>query len=103
MLVITPRQMTMLEKARTDSFRDQLLQQLAPRERRAEAVSYALASADRFGLRRECDVARLAELLCASGDSPESGLPREALSILCTYGLAPEEKLSRFARWIGQP
>jgi hypothetical protein len=67
-----------------------------------ELVDYALDNASEFGLPTERALLRLTEALAACFAAPQAAieLPVPALSILLRHGMAPDEKLLRFEKWV---
>jgi len=65
----------------------------------ARVVEQGLEQSTRFGLTTEAQVARFTEILLLQLAGLGEVLPKQALAILLSYGLDPNEKLDRFERW----
>ncbi|HWC96384.1 MAG TPA: hypothetical protein VG456_06540 [Candidatus Sulfopaludibacter sp.] len=112
MLTIRAEQMKAFQQARRQEFYRKLELHLAAipdiqalgwnEERIRSEVEKAVAQAAEFQLKRESEVARLAEIFCTRLDG-FSGKPvdPEGLNILYAYGVAPKEKFRRFEEYLG--
>jgi hypothetical protein len=109
MLVIRAAQMAALQQDIIDRFKLRLYQylmtflaskgnQISPQALRKE-IDTGMVQRHEFGMDRQCDVARLFEIVCGSGHSFAAGLPKDALNILWAYRVDPELKLTRLAEW----
>ncbi|RFP19562.1 MULTISPECIES: hypothetical protein [unclassified Duganella] len=111
MFTVRKDQMIVLEAMALENFMVRLRTQLAGTEDGAatagranadallQEVQAGVALARSFHLKTERDVAALVTMLKNHLGSCAPDLPRPALSILTTWGVAPEDKLRRFAEW----
>lgn len=109
MLVIRNAQMAALRQDIVDRFKFRLEQHLASfldskdirisAEALRKEIDTGLAQRDQFGLDRQCDIARLFEIVCGSRHTFTAGLPKDAMNILWAYRVDPELKLTRLADW----
>jgi hypothetical protein len=63
-------------------------------------IDAGLAQCSQFGMHRQCDIARLFEIVCTSlGGFNRGPLPKDVLNILWAYRVDPELKLRRLQEW----
>jgi hypothetical protein len=66
-------------------------------------IERGLREAERFDVRTEADVARYVGLVCRYlGGFHEKAHPKEAVTILKTYGASAEARLDRLEQWCRQ-
>jgi hypothetical protein len=111
-LIIRDEQMRVFDRLMEERFRLKLRQRLCDlaaqggfatgEEELSVYMEWAVQSANQFGLRRECDVARYAETLWLSRRETYRNLPRPALNILRAFRAEPSAKLDTLENWLAR-
>jgi len=109
MLLIRKQQMEMLERHMLHDFKRRLHSRLRIRfpelddETLGSKMERAMESAEHFSIRRECDVARYAEIFCGSATPDgEEPFPKAALNLLYAYRVEAEDRLANLERWLAE-
>jgi hypothetical protein len=110
MLVIRAAQMAAFQQDDIDRFKFRLQQHLITflpskgvhltEQILHKEIDTGMSQIGQFGLNRECDVARLFELVYGSGHTFGAGLPKDAMNILWAYRVDPLLKLTRLQAWV---